>query len=62
MKVIFRLKNVNLLHKENYISMAHNIINMWNNMKDLEAMVIPKDVEVYVVDSDSEIKVEIENE
>ena len=57
MKVIFRLKSVNLSDKENYMSMAHNIINRWKCMKNLDAMVIPEDVEVYVVDDDSKAEV-----
>lgn len=57
MKVIFRLKSVNLSDKENYISMARNIISRWNDMKDLDAMVIPEDVEVYTVNDDSTAEV-----
>lgn len=57
MKVIFRLKSANLSDKETYISLARNIKNTWDNMKDLDAMVIPKDIEVYVVDNDSKVEV-----
>ena len=62
MKVIFRLKSVNLSDKENYMSMAHNIISRWNSMKDLDAMVIPEDVEVYVVDDDSKAEVVLDEQ
>ena len=58
MKVIFRLKSVNLSDKENYKIMAHNIIRMWDDMKDLDAMVVPEGVEVYVVESDSEVEID----
>ena len=57
MKVIFRLKSANLSDKETYISLARNIKNTWDNMKDLDAIVIPKDIEVYVVDNDSKVEV-----
>jgi len=57
MKVIFRIKSANLSNKEDYVSMAHNIISLWDDMKDLDAMVIPEDVEVYVVDGDSKAEV-----
>lgn len=57
MKVIFRLKSVSLLDREDYISLARNIKNTWDNMKDLDAMVIPKDIKVYVVDDDSKAEV-----
>lgn len=58
MKVIFRLKSANLSDKENYKIMAHNIIRMWDSMKDLDAMVVSEDVEVYVVESDSEVEID----
>jgi hypothetical protein len=57
MKIIFRLKSVEFFDIEDYISLARNIKNTWDNMKDLDAMFIPKDVEVYVVDDDSKVEV-----
>ena len=57
MKVIFRLKSVEFFDKEDYISLARNIINAWDNMKDLDAMAIPEDIEVYVVDDDTKAEV-----
>jgi len=62
MKVIFRIKSANLSDKENYVSMARNIICLWDDMKDLDAMVIPEDVEVYVVDNDSKVEVVFDGE
>ena len=57
MKVIFRLKSANLSDKKTYINLARHIINTWDNMKDLDAMVIPEDIEVYVVNNDSKVGV-----
>lgn len=62
MKVIFRLKSANLSDRENYIIMAHNIIRSWDNMKDLDAMVVSEDVEVYVVDSDNKAEVILDDD
>ena len=57
MKVIFRIKSAIFADKENYISLAHNIISRWSDMKDLDVIIIPNDVEVYVVDDDSKAEV-----
>ena len=62
MKVIFKIKSPNITNKENYIIMAHNIIRSWDNMKDLDAMVVSEDVEVYVVDSDNKAEVILDDD
>ena len=56
MKVIFRIiKNMPVEDRRAY---AERIRDVWNEMKDLDCMVcFGDDVEVYVVDNDSNIEV-----
>ena len=56
MKVIFRLTKLGT--PKEYKELAHKIVTRWEEMPDLGCLVVPPDVEVYVVDSDSEIEVE----
>lgn len=56
MKVIFRITKD--LDKEDRIEYAKRIRDIWYNTKDLDCMVcLGSDVEVYVVNSDSELEI-----
>ena len=59
MKVIFRIKIKDKSNAYEYMNCARRIRDMWNETKDLGCMVIPEDVEVYVVDDDSEPIIEV---
>lgn len=56
MKVIFRItKDSPIIDRRAF---AERIRDVWNNTKDLECMVcFGSDVEVYVVNSDSELEI-----
>lgn len=59
MKVIFRIKIKDKSNAYEYMNYARRIRDLWNETKDLDCMVIPEDVEVYVVDDDSEPIIEV---
>ena len=61
MKVIFRIKTPrsDFDNSYEYMNYAVRLRDSWNETKDLGCMVIPEDVEVYVVDDDSEPIIEV---
>ena len=41
-----------------YFKMARSIRDLWDRTKDLDCMTVPEEVEVYVVESDSEVEID----
>ena len=64
MKVIFRIKKPRSEFENNYeyMNYAVKIRDTWNEVRDLGCMVVSEDVEVFVVDDDSEAIVEVIDE
>ena len=64
MKVIFRIKKTRSEFENNYeyMNYAVKIRDTWNEVRDLGCMVVSEDVEVFVVDDDSEAIVEVIDE
>ena len=59
MKVIFRLTNLDT--PSEYRKLSRKILAQWNEIPDLGCLIVPPDVEVYVVDTDSEIEIRDDN-
>ena len=56
MKVIFKINKP--MEDFVYFKMARSIRDLWDRTKDLDCMTVPEEVEVYVVESDSEVEID----
>ena len=56
MKVIFKINKP--MEDYTYFKLASRIRDLWDRTRDLDCMVVPEEVEVYVVESDSEVEID----
>ena len=54
MKVIFRINTDNF---RDYLERATRLKSAWEDSQDLECIIVSKDIDVFVVESDSEIEI-----